>query len=74
MLTWQRCMQTVRMILGHDPAPWEDPDTACGVLLPMGIFKGAVLRLLSRNPDRRLTIRKFQHNCHRLLECSASGS
>lgn len=62
------------MILGEAAAPWEDPDTAKALLRPLGIFKGAVLRLLERDPSQRMSIHDFQQACRRLLERSAGDS
>ena len=60
-------VQTIEMILGETPAPWEDPETGRALLRPLGIFKTGVLGLLARDPAQRSTIHKFQQVCMRSL-------
>ena len=56
-------MQTIAMILGGTPAPWEDPVTSRVLLRPLGIFKTGVLGLLKRDAAQRSTIHEFQQTC-----------
>ena len=65
-------MQTIEMILGDMPAPWEDPATSRAMLRPLGIFKVGVLRLLERDPSKRSTIHQFQQACRRSLAHSTT--
>lgn len=60
-------VQTIEMILGETPAPWEDPQTGRALLRPLGIFKTGVLGLLARDPAQRSTVHKFQQACMRSL-------
>ena len=62
-----RVVQTMDMILGKAPAPWEDPQTARALLKPLGIFKPAVLGLLRRDPAQRDTIKTFLEASRRSL-------
>ena len=60
-------VQIIEMILGEEPAPWENPETARRLLRPLGIFKTGVLGLLKRDAAQRSTIHKFQQACRRSL-------
>ena len=48
-------MQTVAMIVGRKTAPWEDRATAA-LLKPLGEVRDIVLRLLCRDPKRRMNM------------------
>ena len=63
-------LQTISMILGERPAPWEDPATSRALLRPLGIFKAHVLELVARDPSQRSSIRRFNQSCLRSLSNS----
>ena len=65
-------MQTMAMILGNEPAPWEELDTSRAMLRPLGIFKQAVLGLIDRDPAQRTSIHAFQRACRSSLSSTAT--
>ena len=48
-------------------APWEDPDTACTLLEPLGRFEKVVLGLLMRDPRERTPLPRLLEACRRAL-------
>lgn len=60
------------MILGNQPAPWEERETARDLLRPLGIFKQAVLGLIERDPAQRTSIHTFQRACRSSLSATAT--
>ena len=63
-----RCaMQTIKMIIGDERAPWEDPRTAQALLKPLGSLRRIVLGLLERDPNARMTMEQAQSAIKRLL-------
>ena len=70
-------MQAVGMIVGRKTAPWEDRNSSTAALLtPLGEVKAIVLRLLCRDPKRRMSMEQCFEACLPLLKQStqrASG-
>jgi hypothetical protein len=54
-------------IAGLEPLPWEDPVTAPTLLKHFGHFKLAVMGLLNRNPEERISMCEFRKQCNRVL-------
>lgn len=56
-------------ILGEQPLPWEKgADSARPLLRRLGMFRGAVLGLLERDPSLRLSVPDFISRCRSVLE------
>lgn len=60
-------MQTIKMIIGEERAPWEDPRTAPALLKPLGSLRRIVLGLLERDPSARMNMEQAQSAIKRLL-------
>lgn len=61
-------MQMVAQILGEESLPWEPEEKGKELLHRAGVFKGMVLELLNRDPQKRLSIQAFQDQCSSVLE------
>ena len=68
----QPVVQTIAMILGEQPAPWEEPATARELLKPLGIFKQAVLGLIERDPANRTSIGNFRKACRSSMAATST--
>lgn len=68
-----RAVQMMRQLLGHEALPWE-PQTEGGGpgVAPLPALHGAVLRLLERDPERRMSVAAFAATCRRLTRPTAS--
>lgn len=66
-------VQVMAMIAGEKMAPWEDPQTAPEIVRKLGHIKSLVLRLLERNPERRMSVVEFQRGCHRMISNTTVG-
>jgi hypothetical protein len=62
------CMQMIAQIVGEEPLPWEPEEKGKELLQRAGAFKGMVLALLERDPEKRLSIQSFLEQCSSLLE------
>lgn len=60
-------MQTLAMITGAEPAPWELEGTKQEILRRLGSLKRPVLGLLERSPGQRLPVEHFLEACCRVL-------
>ena len=64
-------MQTLAMVLGEEPAPWECPETAKAIMKRLGHLRDAVLAALRRDPAERPTMGQFLRACHSVLNSTA---
>lgn len=67
-------LQTMAMITGFDPAPWEAESTRTLILHRLGSLKRPILRLLDRNPSTRLTMDGFHEACCRVLALTSDSN
>lgn len=67
-------LQTMSMILGEVPAPWEDPNTAPAIVESLGHLKKPIMGLLERDPEKRLSVEDFQRACRRMISNTTIGS
>jgi hypothetical protein len=67
-------MQTMAMITGFDPAPWEAEATRGHILRRLGSLKKPILMLLDRNPQTRLTMDGFHEACCRVLALTSDSN
>lgn len=60
----------MRQLLGHELLPWEaaesNPGSGKGCDEPLPILHDAVLSLLDRDPERRMSVAAFSSACRRL--------
>lgn len=52
-------VQVYCQLLGEEPLPWEGERLTAGMRKSLGIFRSNVLRLLDRNPAKRMTMQQF---------------
>lgn len=65
-------MQAIAMILGEQPAPWEDEGSS-QLLQKLGPFRRAVLLMLSRDPAARPSMADFLQACRLVLSSTTTG-
>ena len=51
--------------------PWEGGNLTADVRSKLGIFRGDILKLLERDPERRLGVGAFCTSCSRILAASS---
>lgn len=55
-------------LAGEKRLPWEDgTDEAAERLEKLGVFKGAVMQLLNRDPQQRPSMQRFYDACNRVF-------
>ena len=64
-------VQTMEMILGEQPAPWEAGESARTIARRLGHLREAVLAALRRDPAQRPSMLEFKQACHSVLNSTA---
>lgn len=67
-------MQTMAMITGFEPAPWEAEGTRTAILRRLGSLKKPILQLLDRNARTRLCMDGFHEACCRVLGLTSDSN
>ena len=63
-------LQAIEMLSGKKPLPWEDEDGAnyASDMKSMGFMKGAIIKMLSRDPANRPQLVDVQRQWQSILE------
>lgn len=61
-------MQVYSQLLGDEPLPWEGERLTAAMRKSLGIFRTNVLRLLDRNPSKRMTMQQFANACDAIFD------
>lgn len=61
-------VQVYSQLLGEEPLPWEGDRLTSAMRKSLGIFRSNVLRLLDRNPAKRMTMQQFANACDAIFD------
>lgn len=61
-------LQVMAQLAGEKRLPWEEgTEEATERLEKLGVFKGAVMQLLNRDPQQRPSMQRFYDACNRVF-------